>query len=518
MIATNISIKSKIANLDFFNIFKSSNKLFKNSSLSFPIALLLQLRKMKSHLNNLAFANGIEEFPNAKNNRVEVFNNKTFEVTEQEIVEEDKRHKTNQSLNVIKKINWVEYQIFNSSLRKEWIWIPNEIIEKTIYIRESKRVKVLMRKYIVIIDGITYTFTPTLLIMNIDENGIFEGTQQRIMQDYLVHHSIRTVAALYDMNKDKINKIIQKMEIIVIPKVLTLDEIIVYINIDGFWIKNNHKSYEIDRSKRNRELNCVCLHTGRDKSGKLQNRFFFWFDENKSRQQNINELLKLINILYPNHVKKIVVGDGARWIRELANEIGAEYRIDKFHFSQNFNQIFSKIVELNKSDPEVSYYFGVFRDLTFKENGSFLTIVKKIIKTFFSDRFDEPTLKKKLSELHYQFRYCMSHFDTYRKSLKNFTISVIEAYQSHYCSEFLRYKGAGFGLRTANNIRIAIMGIVNNLPIYYKKADSLVINFSNQNNNSQNCNNIIYEVPSVATSKETSNNGSWVTSKKYSQY
>lgn len=110
---------------------------------------------------------------------------------------------------------------------------------------------------------------------------------------YIKTKSLRILAELYEMKKDKVHKIIQRVNINFEPQKITDEKLKLFIILDGFWIRNNHKSYkEIQKyankdnlkQKDKREIHSVTLfihseQIGNSKKYEIKNKFSYWLDE-----------------------------------------------------------------------------------------------------------------------------------------------------------------------------------------------------------------------------------------------
>ncbi|ENY68902.1 Hypothetical protein MAU_2800 [Metamycoplasma auris 15026] len=146
----------------------------------------------------------------------------------------------------------------------------------------------------------------------------------------------------YYLNKLKINeKLLDKNEEILneIKCNFAKDNEKIYLEMDDFYIF--HKSTKV-KKMRVRE---VVAHTL--KSNKLSNVINIFFTKNLDDPTTKNNDLEFIKntinkeLITSNYKQKLIVnGDGARWIKKLADKLNATYSLDLFHIQKALNDTF----------------------------------------------------------------------------------------------------------------------------------------------------------------------------------
>ncbi|WP_342274909.1 Mbov_0401 family ICE element transposase-like protein [Spiroplasma endosymbiont of Cantharis lateralis] len=128
-------------------------------------------------------------------------------------------------------------------------------------------------------------------------------------------------------------------------KVIESDNDIVYIDIDDCWstIRNKYKKEEI-------RIRVAVAYETRERNNKkyeLKNKRAFVKTFSKGKKCDTHDyskyLLQMLETNYGDLSKKqiILCGDGANWIKEIADYIGAEYILDKFHLFQKIYRCFA---------------------------------------------------------------------------------------------------------------------------------------------------------------------------------
>ncbi|UOE63548.1 UPF0236 family protein [Mycoplasmopsis bovis] len=195
----------------------------------------------------------------------------------------------------------------------------------------------------------------------------------------------------YYLNKLKIKeKLLDKNEQILteIKSNLANNNEKIYLEMDDFYIF--HKSTKV-KKMRVRE---VIAHTL--KNNKLSNVINMFFTKNLDDKTTKNNDLEFIEttinkeLITNNYTQKLIVnGDGARWIKKLANKLNATYSLDLFHIQKALNDTFGT---------------GKFAS---KENKMYYkTYINKTLDRPWKNVFDEAILSKNeglFRQLWYEF-------------------------------------------------------------------------------------------------------------------
>lgn len=417
-------------------------------------------------------------------------------------------------------IETIDGQILNLNNQKQFKWINKGFAKKTIYLKTYGKIDFWIRRYKIKDLNLPYDFYPVLHILNISDDMLLYGQKEEILAEYTQIKSVRKLARRYQMSKDKIHRIIQNTEVKFIPQVITNKATTLFINLDGFWIRNNCKSihqiseYVQNSEKTKREIHSACLFTLSGKN-ELTNKFTYWFNEKRTLKENIEELKSMIKIMYPNCHNLIVVGDGAKWIKNTAIELNAKYVMDKFHYMKILVDNFTKLVGGKKESMNIiKKYKSIFYQ-SINNNESFSKVIKTILNEH-KYNYGEIISDEKINKI---FNYNYVYFDDFCSSYKNKYISVIEAEQSRCVGNYLRYARSSFGIKTAEKIRMFALSFYNKMKVVINNWTRLDFVYKSCNNNlfDNKWFNINCEVNDLPNRKDISPRG-WVTKKYKSNY
>ncbi|WP_420811657.1 Mbov_0401 family ICE element transposase-like protein [Metamycoplasma alkalescens] len=198
----------------------------------------------------------------------------------------------------------------------------------------------------------TYIFDKHPLLKNKYKN-IDSSVYQSVIQDFLNGYSYRQNAKKHNISLGSVWSIIrhfkiEKNNLISFKKKLNSNSTnVVYISVDDtyhkFYIKKNvvHKiKFKI--------INFFMLNQYK----KLINKNHFLILDDTSNKITYpvsvlsEKIKKIISYCYGENIKLVVTGDGASWIKTLANKLKAKYILCRFHIFQKLKVIFNNSKEL----------------------------------------------------------------------------------------------------------------------------------------------------------------------------
>lgn len=232
-----------------------------------------------------------------------------------------------------------------------------------------------------------------------------------------LHMSLENVSEINNrkISPSTISKLITKSNYMIEVKSLRELTKILYINVDGIYI-NKHKANR-------KELKVAVMYTGwtGGKRSKLLERTVVPFPYGMGMEHILTHLEDIINIVYGNIEKVVIVGDGANWITTMANNMS--YRvvkryIDQFHYTKKCQDYVGKGIKID---------FNYLRSLSIGSEA--VVYLDSIRKPNLSD------YKKK------EFQSFISKwFKSYVACYNNKFINAIEAIQSHYIAPLFKYR------------------------------------------------------------------------------
>lgn len=443
-------------------------------------------------------------------------------------VEDERINQINREIKRMNLINYFETiteWIFQSRKINKFNWVPHDFVKVTILVRDIGEVQFETRVYKFIVDGKTVKFNPTLILLNIGKDWLLKGQAETIAKEWYETKSQRKLAnEHYFVDHTRLHRIIQKAEVYLEnSKKVFNDQKKLIINADGFWIVNNTKSLsEIFSTKKTaefsmmyfkktskREIKSVQLFM-MDENQNAINKYLYIFEEKLSLDENINKLKNLIETKYPNCTDKIVIGDSAKWISNMAKKIGGSYCMDKFHYMKELRNSIWKYIT-RRSDRETffeKFKHEIYNNIyTIENSEEFIESLGKIIKDITGEVIP-------LNKLLVSFKFCNNHYDEIRRTHRETYISMIEAIQSNTLAEHLRYKRASFGIHNVQTLIKLIMVEFNKLEFKtYKitEMDKIRLNFIEYKTKKDNSIN-----SEVCLPIDTKNPYGWITSKKKS--
>ena len=205
---------------------------------------------------------------------------------------------------------------------------------------------------------------------------------------------------------------------------------VLWINADGLHVKEN-------KSKKGIETKNFCFYTERILERKnrfrLKNRTLISLA--KESEEKIRETVFKGVKQYKNVEKTNIIGDGALWIKNLAEKMGATFYIDKFHFHQ--------AIKKNFKSEDKEEVFNLVKDKKLKT----FELKQKLLKLV------ADPLTGEVQELKRQkINYLVQNRLAYLRSCEDKAYGTIEAMQSHYVAKFLKRQRKGFCVENLRKI------------------------------------------------------------------
>ena len=189
----------------------------------------------------------------------------------------------------------------------------------------------------------------------------------------------------------------------------------------------------------------------------------------------VRKILFIIRFFYSNKLKIVISGDGAKWIRSLANRLKAKYILCKYHLKSKFNVIFNNSNQLKYELNQLYQKINVnLKDLIIDNlrNNNYQFILNFIVNNWndIYNAFDE-----KRAKLLYEFtNYIKSNLKGLEEITKDDLIyygNTAESYVSHLIKSRINQDYSIFSLKTIiqkivnpfdysqNNIQIELINL-----------------------------------------------------------
>lgn len=214
----------------------------------------------------------------------------------------------------------------------------------------------------------------------------------------------------------KISTLLTKNDYTVEIKPIREHTKVLFINTDGIYI-HRHKNKQ-------KELKVAVLYTGWEvdkKRPKLLERTVVPFPYGMGVEHMITHLEDIINLVYGEVDKVVIIGDGAGWITTMRNQMSYKVvrrYIDQYHFTNKCQDYVGAKTKIDwdylrtlKSGEDVVLYLDSIKKWTHESDTK--TKARNFIKNWFSS-------------------YVKCHAKKY--------INAIEAIQSHYIAPLFKYK------------------------------------------------------------------------------
>ncbi|AKA50035.1 hypothetical protein VO56_02145 [Mycoplasmopsis gallinacea] len=245
-------------------------------------------------------------------------------------------------------------------------------------------------------------------------------------------------------------------------KELAKDKNIIHIDIDDTFHKEKYKN-----KKKKTIYRTVVLHLGfnnkkeRKMIGKVAILEIKRIDEKKKTIKEWSDLIKTkIKEIYGKEFKEInVYGDGARWIKNLAKELNANYFLDYYHLKAKGFKVLGYTKTRNKANKEV------FKDYEFQINSKVIDIYDRYVDKFelhkcylflikLIVKLNNVLTEEKRKEMNSLISYIKNNIN----SLKNTHISYIgshtETWMNHLIKKKIKKEFSIYNITTIKKILI----------------------------------------------------------------
>lgn len=220
----------------------------------------------------------------------------------------------------------------------------------------------------------------------------------------------------------KVTEIVDKININYIPTKISEMQNKVFVNADGVWLPT-HKGKKCEHKF------AIC-YTGVKRKGKrniLVNKVLIPFKKGISTEEMASALEDYIEFIYGKVMQVHVVGDGARWIRNMAYMMKrTTYSIDKFHYLKWIKTLIGKRTKFDKT---------IVYQLDEKELKEYLlTLSGSAVVNIDTGQtyYNLDKAKRKLLNQILRFK------DDYNFTVNNNLINVAECTQSHHICSFFK--------------------------------------------------------------------------------
>lgn len=380
---------------------------------------------------------------------------------------------------ILNYIHKTDDDFFVSLKRKNEGWIVKEWITRKVYFK-SNFLTVRIRKYCKFVNN-KWQYYNVLSDTLHKYKHIDTEIQKEITKIYLNGLTYRKIANIYSLHHTTIFNIVRKNY---------------YQDIK----LNNLKKYNLESESKNTiyiSMDDTYFKTKKERNHitKIKARMinFFLLDENKkpicknhliilsSPKNNwtidalVRKILFIIRFFYSNKLKIVISGDGAKWIRSLANRLKAKYILCKYHLKSKFNVIFNNSNQLKYELNQLYQKINVnLKDLIIDNlrNNNYRFILNFIINNWndIYNAFDE-----KRAKLLYEFtNYIKSNLKGLEEITKDDLIyygNTAESYVSHLIKSRINQDYSIFSLKTIiqkivnpfnysqNNIQIELINL-----------------------------------------------------------
>ena len=380
---------------------------------------------------------------------------------------------------ILNYIHKTDDDFFVSLKRKNEGWIVKERITRKVYFK-SNFLTVRIRKYCKFVNN-KWQYYNVLSDTLHKYKHIDTEIQKEITKIYLNGLTYRKIANIYSLHHTTIFNIVRKNY---------------YQDIK----LNNLKKYNVESESKNTiyiSMDDTYFKTKKERNNitKIKARMinFFLLDENKkpicknhliilsSPKNNwtidalVRKILFIIRFFYSNKLKIVISGDGAKWIRSLANRLKAKYILCKYHLKSKFNVIFNNSNQLKYELNQLYQKINVnLKNLIIDNlrNNNYRFILNFIINNWndIYNAFDE-----KRAKLLYEFtNYIKSNLKGLEEITKDDLIyygNTAESYVSHLIKSRINQDYSIFSLKTIiqkivnpfnysqNNIQIELINL-----------------------------------------------------------
>lgn len=270
------------------------------------------------------------------------------------------------------------------------------------------------------------------------------------------------------------------------------DKKYIYLNIDDTFTPLR----DYDKSRKLFRIRLAVAHLGYSnnifKKELLEKRAFYLIDKVPLEKNNPEKLKQYVADIYQQLVffygdisdKKIIVcGDGAKWIKNLATLLDAEYVLDKYHITNLLFKIFhhkknnlaliKNLIKLESNNTSKLFYNECVKLLNLGNPEKIIAKLMVIKK--------EGKWKKKEAKINQLITYIQNNKEGITSYKKDYYIgSQTEAMVSHIVQSLQGYGAKIFSLTTFTNLlnlRIAWINKLDPIKAYYKSSLNLLKNY-----------------------------------------
>ncbi|AWX69424.1 Mbov_0401 family ICE element transposase-like protein [[Mycoplasma] anseris] len=255
----------------------------------------------------------------------------------------------------IKEIEKLDEEYRNSDKRKNNGWKIHSYVIRKIKIRQGV-LNVKLTKYKKFINGRykTYIFNDFYLLHNNFNKQIDANYINQITSEYLNGASYRQLENKYKVSrttilnyiKNNINKVSAPYSNLKKYNNLKNGDVL-YISVDDTYLKYKQGRNTVRKTK------CrVANFWMRNKKGQMinTNHLILFYHSKYLIKTSIyaSEINNVIYHFYKQNLKIIILGDGAKWIKKLANLLGAKNILCRFHLYAKLRVIFNNSTETKK--------------------------------------------------------------------------------------------------------------------------------------------------------------------------
>lgn len=380
---------------------------------------------------------------------------------------------------ILNYIHKTDDDFFVSLKRKNEGWIVKEWITRKVYFK-SNFLTIRIRKYCKFVNN-KWQYYNVLSDTLHKYKHIDTEIEKEITKIYLNGLTYRKIANIYSLHHTTIFNIVRKnyhqdikLDNLKKYNVESESKNTIYISMDDTYFKAKKERNHITKIKA-RMINFFLL----DESKKPICKNHLIILSSPKNNWTINALVKkilfIIRFFYSNKLKIVISGDGAKWIRSLANKLKAKYILCKYHLKSKFNVIFNNSnhlkYELNQLQQKININL---KDVIIDNlrNNNYRFILNFIINNWndIYNAFDE-----KRAKLLYEFtNYIKSNLKGLEEITKDDLIyygNTAESYVSHLIKSRINQDYSIFSLKTIiqkivnpfnysqNNIQIELINL-----------------------------------------------------------
>ena len=380
---------------------------------------------------------------------------------------------------ILNYIHKTDDDFFVSLKRKNEGWIVKEWITRKVYFK-SNFLTVRIRKYCKFVNN-KWQYYNVLLDTLHKYKHIDTEIQKEITKIYLNGLTYRKIANIYSLHHTTIFNIIRKnyyqdIKLNNLKKynVESESKNTIYISMDDTYFKVKKERNHITKIKA-RMINFFLLDENKKPICKNHLIILSSPKNNWTIDALVRKILFIIRFFYSNKLKIVISGDGAKWIRSLANRLKAKYILCKYHLKSKFNVIFNNSNQLKYELNQLYQKINInLKDLIIDNlrNNNYRFILNFIINNWndIYNAFDE-----KRAKLLYEFtNYIKSNLKGLEEITKDDLIyygNTAESYVSHLIKSRINQDYSIFSLKTIiqkivnpfnysqNNIQIELINL-----------------------------------------------------------